>query len=233
MNDESAADPPHDGVIEGGPPPAEVRAFYDTVAREYAEHLADELDGKPMDRALLERFAADVRGTGPVYDLGCGAGGQTTAFLHGLGADVRGMDLSPAAVAEAARRHPQVRFDAGDMLALPLGDGAAAGIVAFYAIVHFGPEQLRRAVDEMARVLRPGAPLLLSFHVGDETVHVDELFGVRASVDFRFHPVERVEDALRDAGLAEVEPIVRDAYPQVEHPTRRAYVFARKPRGPA
>lgn len=227
MNDESAADLPPNA--QG---PAQVRAFYDRVAREYAENLADELDGKPMDRALLERFAADVRGTGPVYDLGCGAGAQTTAFLHGLGVDVRGMDLSPAAVAEAARRQPALRFETGDMLALPLRDGAAAGIVAFYAIVHFSPEQLRTAAGEMARVLRPGAPLLLSFHVGDETVRVDELFGVRASVDFRFHPVERVEDALRHAGLGEVEPIVRDPYPGVEHPTRRAYVFARRP-GPA
>lgn len=206
-----------------------MRAFYDAVAREYAEHFADELSGKPLDRALLARFAADVRGAGPVYDLGCGPGGQTTAFLHGLGVDVRGMDLSPAAVAEAAARHPEISFGAGDMLALPLPDGAAAGIVAFYAIVHFSPAQLRTALGEMGRVMRPGAPLLLAFHVGEEAVHVDEMFGRRASVDFLFHPVERVESALRDGGLGEVETIVRDPYPEVEHPTRRAYIFARKP----
>jgi SAM-dependent methyltransferase len=217
--------------LAGGPAPAQVRAFYDAVARAYAEHLADELDGKPMDRALLERFAADVRGAGPVYDLGCGPGGRTTAFLHGRGVDVRGMDISPAAVAEASWRHPEIRFETGDMLALPLADGSAAGIVGFYAIVHFSPAQLRTAVREMARVLRPGAPLLVSFHVGDETVHVDELFGVRASLDFRFQPLERVEGALRDAGLVEVEAIVREPYPEVEHPTRRAYVFARRPPG--
>jgi hypothetical protein len=81
----------------------------------------------------------------------------------------------------------------------------------------------------MARVMRPGAPLLLSFHVGEETVHVDEMFGRSASVDFLFHPVERVEGALREAGLREVDTTVRDAYPEVEHPSRRAYVFARKP----
>lgn len=206
-----------------------MRAFYDTVAGEYAEHFADELSGKPRDRALLERFAADVRGAGPVYDLGCGPGGQTTAFLHGLGVDVRGMDLSPAAVAEAAARHPEIPFQAGDMLALPLADGAAAGIVAFYAIVHFSPAQLRTALDEMRRVMGPGAPLLLAFHVGEQVVHVDEMFGRRASVDFLFHPVERVESALRDCGLGDVETIVRDPDPEVEHPTRRAYVFARKP----
>jgi SAM-dependent methyltransferase len=212
--------------------PEQVAAFYDAVAREYAKNFADELDGKPLDRALLERFAADVRGAGPVYDLGCGPGGQTTAFLHALGVEVRGMDISPAAVAEAARRHPDIRFQAGDMLALPLPDGGAAGILAFYSIVHFSPEQLGTAFAEMHRVLRPGAPLLLGFHAGDEVLHVDELFGVRASLDFRFHPVERVEAALRAAGLGAVESIVRDPYPQ-EHATRRAYVFARRPCGGA
>lgn len=209
--------------------PEQVRAFYDAVAAEYAEHFADELRGKPMDRALLERFAAEVRGAGPVYDLGCGPGGQTTAFLHALGVDVRGVDLSPAAVAEAARRHPRITFQAGDMLALPLADGTAAGIVAFYAIVHFSPAQLRTALAEMHRVTRSGAPLLISFHVGDEVVHVDEMFGRRASVDFLFHRVEDVEAVLHDAGFGAVEAIVRDPYPDVEHPTRRAYVFARRP----
>jgi SAM-dependent methyltransferase len=209
--------------------PEQVRAFYDTVAAEYAEHFADELRGKPLDRALLERFAADVRGAGAVYDLGCGPGGQTTAFLHALGVEVRGMDLSPAAVAEAGRRHPRIVFEAGDMLALPLEDGAAAGIVAFYSIVHFSPAQLRTALREMHRVMRPRAPLLLAFHVGEQVVHVDEMFGRKASVDFVFHGAEDVEAALHGAGLREVETIIREPYPEVEHPSVRAYVFARKP----
>ena len=209
------------------PAPEQVRAFYDTVAAEYAAHFADELDHKPLDRQLLERFADEVRGAGPVYDLGCGPGGQTTAFLHALGVEVRGMDLSPAAVAEAGRRHPRIAFQVGDMLALPLPDGAAAGIVAFYSIVHFSPDQLPTAVGQMHRVMRDGAPLLLSFHVGEQVVHVDEMFGRPASLDFIFHPAEDVEAALRTAGFGEVETIVRDAYPE-EHPSRRAYVFARK-----
>lgn len=208
----------------------QVRAFYDAVAREYAEHFADELAHKPRDRALLECFADQVRAAGPVYDLGCGPGGQTTAFLHALGVEVRGVDLSPGAVAEAARRHPGIGFEVGDMLALPLPDHTAAGIVAFYAIVHFAPEQLRNAVREMHRVMRPGAPLLLSWHVGEQVVQVHEMFGRRASLDFCFHPVDDVEAALRGAGFARVETIVRDPYPG-EHPSRRGYVFARRPGG--
>jgi hypothetical protein len=34
---------------------------------------------------------------------------------------------------------------------------------------------------------------------------------------------------LESAGFVIEEIIEREAYPQVEHPTRRAYIFARKP----
>jgi hypothetical protein len=34
----------------------DVRGSYDRAARAYAEHLCDELDRKPLDRHLLNRF---------------------------------------------------------------------------------------------------------------------------------------------------------------------------------
>src|SRR5205085_9867392 len=98
-----------------------VRACYDAVAREYAERFAGELAHKPRDRELLADFAAKVRGRGDVYDLGCGPG-QTTAFLHGCGVSVRGLDVSAELLREARQRHPGIPFEQGDMLALPLAD---------------------------------------------------------------------------------------------------------------
>ncbi|HEX2211617.1 MAG TPA: hypothetical protein VHG93_28275 [Longimicrobium sp.] len=62
--------------------------------------------------------------------------------------------------------------------------------------------------------------MLLGFHVGDEVVHADEMFGHSASLGLLFHRTEDVKDALRGAGFGEVETIVRDPYPE-EHPTRR------------
>src|SRR5262245_46377279 len=102
-----------------------IRACYDAVAREYADRFVGELAHKPLDRELLSRFASDVRGRGQVYDLGCGPG-QTTAFLHGCGVAVRGLDLSAKLVLEARQRHPAVEFEQGDMLALPLADASLA-----------------------------------------------------------------------------------------------------------
>src|SRR5262245_49886596 len=176
-----------------------IRSCYDVVAREYADRFAGELEHKPLDREVLGRFAAAVRGRGPVYDLGCGPG-QTTAFLHGCGIDVRGLDLSAGLLCEARRRHPGLEFQVGDMLALPLADASLAGVVAFYAIVHISPAGLRRALGEMWRVLRPGGRLLLAFHVGQGSVHVEEFLGRPVSLDFAFFPPEGVTGELVRAG---------------------------------
>jgi ubiquinone/menaquinone biosynthesis C-methylase UbiE len=203
--------------------PREVRAAYDILAREYAETFCGELAHKPLDRDLLHRFAGSVRGR--IADLGCGPG-QTTAFLHACGAAVHGLDLSASLLQEARRRQPTLSLLAGDMLALPFRDASLAGIVAFYAIVHFDPPQLQAALHEIHRVLRPGGLLLLSFHVGDQRVHVDQFLGRPVSLTFVFFPVEQVTAALQQAGFTAIEVIERDPYPDVEYPSRRAYAFA-------
>ena len=80
----------------------------------------------------------------------------------------------------------------------------------------------------MRRVLRSGGLLLLAFHVGDEVVHFDELWGQDVSLDFHLFCADAVAGALRRAGF-EVEKIVeRDPYPNVEAQTRRGYILASK-----
>ena len=206
--------------------PEHVRGCYNAVAREYAEKFSGELEHKPLDRELLRRFAAAVGSDGPVYDFGCGPG-HTTAFLHACGVTVRGLDLSPELLAEARARHPHIPFEVGDMLALPLAGESVAGVVAFYAIVHSSADQLRTALGEMRRVLRPGGLLLLSFHIGDAAIHVEEFLGRTMSLDFTMWRPEQVTASLGQAGFDAIEVIEREPYPGVEHPTRRAYVFAR------
>jgi SAM-dependent methyltransferase len=205
-----------------------IRRCYDAVAREYADCFAGELRHKLLDRELLSRFATEVGGRGEVCDLGCGPG-QTTAYLHGCEVRVCGLDNSAELLREAVRLHPGVAFEQGDMLALPRADGTVAGVVAFYAIVHFSPAQLRRALREMYRVMRPGGRLLLAFHAGEGVVQVDGFLGCPVTLDFAYFCPAAIADELAGAGFAKVEVIQRDPYPDVEYPSRRAYVFASKP----
>jgi hypothetical protein len=52
----------------------------------------------------------------------------------------------------------------------------------------------------------------LAFHVGDEVVHFDELWGHAVSVDFHFFRTDDVAESLRSAGFEVEEIVERDPY---------------------
>jgi SAM-dependent methyltransferase len=203
----------------------DVEATYDRVADEYVRRIAHELDHKPFDRQVLDRFAERARGLGPVYDLGCGPG-HVARYVHGRGVDVTGLDLSGAMVRRARELNPGIEFRQGDMRSLDVADGRLGGIVAFYSIIHFAPALLPGAFAEFHRALAPGAPLLLAFHVGKAPVHLDEWWGHRVAIDVHFLDPGEVQRALETAGLPVVEALERAPYPGVEHQSRRAYLLA-------
>jgi SAM-dependent methyltransferase len=202
---------------------------YDQVADEYVRRIFDELQHKPLDRQLLDRFAASVRDVGPACDMGCGPG-HVARYLHERGVQVCGVDLSPAMVERARRLTPAVEFRQGDMMALDAPDGAWAGVAAFYSIIHIPRGDMTQALGELRRVLRPGGLLLLAFHIGDDAIHLDEWWGQKVCVDFFFFRPAEAADCLRATGFEIEEIIEREPYPDVEHQSRRAYVFARRPK---
>jgi SAM-dependent methyltransferase len=203
------------------------RASYDVVADEYFRRIFDELQHKPLDRQLLDRFAAQVVGIGPACDMGCGPG-HVARYLHERGVQVCGIDLSEAMIERARRLNPGVEFRQGDLMSLDVADETWAGIVAFYSIIHVPRSEMAQALGELRRALRPGGVLLLAFHIGEGTIHLDEWWGQKVCVDFFFFRPEEVTASLREAGLEIEEVIEREPYPDVEHQSRRAYIFARR-----
>lgn len=203
-------------------------ASYDRVAGEYAARMADELAHKPFDRALLDRLATKVSGRGAICDLGCGPG-QVARYLHDRGVAASGIDLSPAMLAEARRRHPGIDFQQGDILDLSgVPDGAFGGVAAFYSLIHIGREQVLDALRAIARVLRPDGVLVVAFHVGERTVHLDEWWGRAVSLDFDFFTPDKMLGSLYAASFTGCEVFERGPYAGVEAATERAYIFARR-----
>jgi SAM-dependent methyltransferase len=149
---------------------ADTRTSYDTVAVNYADQLRDALAGEPYLRAILALFADLIRsaGGGPVADVGCGPG-HVTAHLHELGIDAFGIDLSPAMIDVARGDHPDLRFEVGSMTDLDLADASVAGLIAFWSLIHVPDDAVPTVFGHFRRALRPGGPLLLGFHVGDES----------------------------------------------------------------
>jgi SAM-dependent methyltransferase len=203
----------------------DVRESYDSAAKAYAEHLASELDQKPLDRHLLNRFAEETRGQGLVADLGCGPG-HVAKYLHDQGVTVIGIDISSEMIRCAASLNPGLEFRVGDMRELSLPTASLVGLVAFYSIVHFDSAELDGIVVQLRRVLASGGLALLSFHMGDQVVHLDDLFGAPVNLDFRFHAPHTVIEALRAAHFAVIERVEREPY-GAEYPSRRCYLLAR------
>ncbi len=195
-------------MVETGPDAygwlEDTRLSYDTVADSYADITRHMLDETAEERAVLAAFADVVRaqGDGAVADVGCGPG-RITAYLRQLGVDAFGIDLSPGMIEVARRDYPGLRFDLGSMTDLALADASVTGLVAWYSLIHVPDEEVGRVLAHFRRVLRPGGPLLLGFHVGDETQWKTQGYGGHPMKVFvyRRQPEQMVE-WLDDAGFA-------------------------------
>ena len=203
-----------------------VAANYDVIASAYADHLYHELDGKPLDRHLLNRFAEEVSGRRMVADIGCGPG-HIARYLSDRGVSMTGIDVSPEMVRIASERCPDIQFRVGNMTALDVPDASLAGIVAFYSIIHLEPADLPLAFREFKRTLADDGLLLVAFHIGDHTHHADELWEHAVSLDFRFLNPAAVKSAMQAAGFVVTEAVEREPYAGAEHASRRCYLLAR------
>jgi gluconolactonase len=203
---------------------AGVVASWDSVAAEYAQQYFDELDGKPFDREWLDGFAAGVKGRGRVADLGCGPG-HVARHLAARGVATVGIDLSPSMIATARRLSPGLEFLVGDFFRLDLPDGALAGIVAFYSLIHCARTELSRALAEIHRVLEPGGRLLLAVHAGSGEIGRDEAWGKPVALVATLFSETEVRTALEAVGFR-VDALTERAPYEFEHQTRRLYALA-------
>lgn len=201
---------------------------YNATADSYAATRIDELSKKHLDRLLLREFASLNKDKGICADFGCGPG-HTTKFLFDSGVkDIVGIDLSPGMVTTAQRIFPDIRFERGDLLALPYTPDYFSSAIAFYAIVHFDHDQIGMAFREIHRVLKKDGQFLFSFHVGEGTVHFDKANDIDVDVDLYFWPTNTIVELLLANNFRIVDAIERLPYPDVEYASKRAYVWAER-----
>jgi SAM-dependent methyltransferase len=181
---------------------------YDAVAPLYADLFRNALDDQPLDRAALDMFAEVVRsaGGGPVAELGCGPG-YVTAYLHKLGLDAYGLDLSPVMIDLAREAYPELRFEVGSMDTLDLADGELRGIVSWYSLIHVPPQELPAYLGEFRRVMAPGGHLLLGFYESEGEPLTP--FDHKVTTAYRW-PIDELAALARAADFAEVGRMLRE-----------------------
>lgn len=94
-----------------------------------------------------------------ILDAGCGTG-QLTAEIAAAGADVLGVDSSPAMVEQARRNFPEIPFELQDLRALPYR--AEFDAVFSNAALHW-VQPAEDAAASIARALKPGGRFVAEF----------------------------------------------------------------------
>lgn len=176
-------------------PDAYVSTLFDQYAPRFDRHLVDDLGYRGP--ALLAQAVARQSGSRRFargLDLGCGTGLMGAAVRDRID-DLHGVDLSPAMVAEAARKTIYDALHVNDVVRhLERADPASLDlIVAADVFVYLGA--LDPIFEAAARAMTGDG--LLAF-----TVQAHGGAGVRLGPDLRFaHAARMVRDGLERAGL--------------------------------
>ncbi|MFD0368562.1 class I SAM-dependent methyltransferase [Streptomyces sp. NPDC059071] len=204
------------------------RDAYDAVATRYAQHFADTLRDRPLERALLAAFAESVRagGEGEVADLGCGPG-HITAHLQRLGLRAFGVDASPAMIRLAQEANPELRFTVGSMAAIDIADGALGGVLSRSSIIHIPPQDLPAVMAEFARVLAPGGHLLISCFATDDFAIPTQSFDHSVMTAYRWSP-DRLAELLRNVGVSEIARVLCEPKPTDKRQFQELHLLAAK-----
>jgi SAM-dependent methyltransferase len=152
---------------------------------------------------LIRPGAFDVRGCKHILDAGCGNGRYTKFLLREADADalVTAFDLSQCMLQRARRRlkSPRATHVAADLTRLPYADACFDAVVCGWVLEHL-PDP-RPGLLELARVMRPGAKLLLM-------VTEDTLTGMMCSRMWhcRTHNRQELKRICLDCGLRWEQP---------------------------
>lgn len=192
---------------------ATARAVYDMAAPRYVQFVGTEISSAtegPIDQSLLVAFIELVKRQtiDRVADVGCGPG-RAAAFIAERGLDVVGVDVSETMLAVARSAHPHIKFEEGQLDALPFETGVLAGAVCWYSIIYTPPDRLAQAFGELARVLIPGGYLLLAFQAEDEPVHRPDAYGTHLPLTSYRHGVQEVAARLVDIGFKIYATVLR------------------------
>jgi demethylmenaquinone methyltransferase / 2-methoxy-6-polyprenyl-1,4-benzoquinol methylase len=146
------------GQTAGTLPETQVRAMFDRIARVYDRMNSVMTVG--MHHRWRER-AVDLAAVGPgdrALDVATGTGDLAIA-LRSRGADVVGLDFAEQMLDLARVKAPDVRFEAGNALELPYGDGEFEAVTVGFGARNFA--DLGRGLGEMARVTRSGGRVVV------------------------------------------------------------------------
>ena len=116
--------------------------------------------GHPLN---LQRLTEQLSPDSLIVDFGCGYGRSLGELFDSGYRNLIGFDFSPAMIAAARERFPQIRFDPLHGPTCPLNNESADAVLLFSVLTCVPTDNGQRAIiEELQRVLKPGGLLYIS-----------------------------------------------------------------------
>lgn len=139
--------------------------------------------GQSMWADFRTRWVAYGVDLGSVVDIGCGAGRLTKSMAADFG-EIIGVDVSDGMleVARANISESNVEFRLGDGITLPVESSTADAAFSTHVFQHFDSLSLAHTnFSEIARILRPGATMMVHLPVVMPPAGIPGLLGLLAA----------------------------------------------------
>jgi demethylmenaquinone methyltransferase/2-methoxy-6-polyprenyl-1,4-benzoquinol methylase len=170
------------------PDPARIRSMFAAIATRY-DRANDVLSGGVHRHWRRRCVAFSGAKTGDrVLDCATGTGDLAISFKEIAGADVVGTDFTPEMIDLARSKRRDIDFRVADVTALPFDDRSFDVASISFGIRNVGDP--RRALAEMARVVRPGGRVVV-LEFGQPRGAVGALYDL-----YRRHVLPRVGGAI-------------------------------------
>lgn len=176
-------------------------AHFDAVADEYDTSIPEHVMAH-LTRRRVE-LACSLTVEGRVLDVGCGTGRLLSSLPSRY--DRVGVDISAAMLDKARAQGLDVVQAGGDELPFP---DSSFDLVTTFAVLHhlIDPARVRRTLAEMTRVLRPGGAMLVWDHNPLNPYWKVLMARVpQDQGDEQLVPAKAILEALRDAGMADIQ----------------------------
>ncbi|WP_244952055.1 methyltransferase domain-containing protein [Shewanella insulae] len=143
---------------------------FSLAARHYQEH-------DKVQRLSAQKLRAKMVAVGRLLDIGCGPG---TDFSGSPGLnEVLGLDIAPGMLSQMRASFPAYQALCGDAQALPLANASIDTLYSNLALQWC--RDIKTAIGELARVLKPGGQCHLAIVVDGSLSELDAL-GLRVNV---------------------------------------------------
>lgn len=131
---------------------------WEQISTEYWEQISKEFF--PVATDWSRRFHS-------VLDIGAGKGRHAFFFAE-QGLEVSAIDLSEESIRyirqEAENKGISVKAEVADMTELPFADSSFDAVICFHTIYHSDYQGMKRALQEVDRVLKPNGEAYLTFN---------------------------------------------------------------------